>query len=95
MGVNYVFSKQDKNYAIQVHYFTTHDYHNKSYTKEVDDRIEDIIATMENKEYNWYISTFNKILNGEDINWKFLWVGVKNGKCKFKSWWKKIIIKKL
>ena len=72
MGVNYVFHKQDKNYAIQIHYFTTHDYNNKSYTKELDDRIEDIIATMENKEYNWYVSTFNKILNNEDIDWKFL-----------------------
>lgn len=72
MGVNYVFHKQDKNYAIQVHYFTTHDYNNKSYTKEIDDRVEDIMATMENKEYNWYLSTFHKLLNNEDIDWNFL-----------------------
>ena len=68
VGVNYVFPKQDANYAIQVHYFTTHDYHNESYTKEIDDRVEDIMATMENKNYNWYISTFNKLM--ESQGWK-------------------------
>lgn len=68
VGVNYVFPKQDANYAIQVHYFTTHDYHNESYTKEIDDRVEDIMATMENKNYNWYISTFNKLM--ESHGWK-------------------------
>ena len=68
VGVNYVFPKQDANYAIQVHSFTTHDYHNESYTKEIDDRVEDIMATMENKNYNWYISTFNKLM--ESQGWK-------------------------
>ena len=68
VGVNYVFPKQDANYAIQVHYFTTHDYHNESYTKEIDDRVEDIMATMENKNYNWYISTFNKLMESQE--WK-------------------------
>ena len=68
VGVNYVFPKQDTNYAIQVHYFTTHDYHNESYTKEIDDRVEDIMATMENKNYNWYISTFNKLMESQE--WK-------------------------
>ena len=72
MGVNYVFHKQDKNYAIQVHYFTTHDYNNKSYIKEIDDRVEDMMATMENKEYNWYISTFNKLWNNEKVELNFL-----------------------
>lgn len=68
VGVNYVFPKQDANYAIQVHYFTTHDYHNESYTKEIDDRVEDIMATMENKNYNWYISIFNKLMESQE--WK-------------------------
>lgn len=72
VGVNYVFPKEDKNYAVQVHYFTTHDYHNKSYIKEIDDRMEDIMATMENKEYNWYISTFNKIMNNESVDWNVI-----------------------
>ncbi|WP_407375363.1 hypothetical protein [Methanobrevibacter sp.] len=72
VGVNYVFPKQDTNYAIQVHYFTTHDYHNKSYVKEIDDRIEDMMATMENKNYNWYISTFNKLMNNETVEWDIL-----------------------
>lgn len=72
MGVNYVFPKQDTNYAIQVHYFTTHDYNNKTYLKEIDDRIEDIMGTMENKRYNWYISTFNKIMNNESVKWDIL-----------------------
>ncbi len=70
IGVNYVFPKEDKNYAIQVHYFTTNDYNNKSYTKEIDDRIEDIMATMENTKYNWYLSTINRILHNEDIEWR-------------------------
>lgn len=72
MGVNYVFPKQDRNYAIQIHYFTTHDYNNKSFTKELDDRMEDIIATMENTKYNWYISNFNKIMNNETVDWDLL-----------------------
>lgn len=72
VGVNYVFPKEDKNYAVQVHYFTTHDYQNKSYIKEIDDRMEDIMATMENKEYNWYISTFNKIMNNESVDWNVI-----------------------
>lgn len=72
MGVNYVFPKQDKNYCVQVHYFTTHDYNNKSYIKEIDDRMEDIMATMENKQYNWYMSTFNKLINHKEMDWNIL-----------------------
>ena len=37
VGVNYVFPKEDTNYAIQVHYFTSHDYNNTTFLKEVDD----------------------------------------------------------
>lgn len=69
MGVVYIFDKEDKNYCIEAHYFTTTDYNNASYTKEIDDRVEDIMANMENKKYNWYISTFNRIMNNQSIEW--------------------------
>lgn len=67
VGVAYIFEKQDKNYCIEIHYFTTHDYNNESFTKELDDRVEDMIANMENKEYNWFFSTFNRIKNGQKV----------------------------
>ena len=69
MGVVYIFTKEDKNYCIEVHYFTTTDYNNESFTKELDDRVEDIMANMENTKYNWYISTFNRLLNNQSIEW--------------------------
>ena len=69
MGVVYIFNKEDKNYCIEVHYFTTTDYNNESFTKELDDRVEDIMANMENTKYNWYISTFNRLLNNQSIEW--------------------------
>lgn len=69
MGAVYIFTKQDKNYCIEIHYFTTTDYHNESFTKEVDDRVEDIMANMENFKYNWYISTFNRLMNNQSIEW--------------------------
>ena len=69
MGVVYVFTKQDRNYCIEIHYFTTTDYNNASYTKEIDDRVEDMMANMENTKYNWYISTYNRILNNQSIEW--------------------------
>lgn len=67
MGVVYIFTKQDLNYCIEIHYFTTNDYNNQSYVKEIDDRVEDMIANMENTKYNWFISTFNRILNHQDV----------------------------
>lgn len=67
VGVAYIFEKQDKNYCIEIHYFTTHDYNNESFTKELDDRVEDMIANMENKEYNWFFSTFNRIKNCQKV----------------------------
>lgn len=51
IGVIYIFQKEDTNYAIEVHYFTDIDYHNQSYTKELDDRIEDTISNLENTHY--------------------------------------------
>ena len=63
IGVNYVFNTEDKNYAVQIHYFTKIDYHNESYTKEVDDRMEDFMSNLHNKEYNGFFSTINHVLN--------------------------------
>ncbi|MCR5027510.1 MAG: hypothetical protein K6A34_08760 [Methanobrevibacter sp.] len=56
IGVNYVFNKEDTNYAIQVHYFTTHDYDNETFLKEVDDRVEDTMSNIHNNNYNAFIS---------------------------------------
>lgn len=56
IGVNYVFPKEDTNYAIQVHYFTSHDYNNTTFLREVDDRIEDDMSNIHNNEYNGFIS---------------------------------------
>lgn len=69
MGVVYIFTKQDRNYCIEVHYFTTTDYNNASFTKEIDDRVEDMMANMENTKYNWYVSTFNRLTHNESIEW--------------------------
>lgn len=52
IGVIYVFNKEDSNYAIQVHYFTSHDYNNATFLKEVDDRIEDSMSNIHNNQYN-------------------------------------------
>lgn len=57
IGVNYVFQKEDTNYAIQVHYFTTHDYENLTFLKEVDDRIEDDMSNIHNMQFNAFFST--------------------------------------
>lgn len=56
VGVNYVFAKEDTNYAVQVHFFTSHDYNNQTFLKEVDDRIEDDMSNIHNNEYNGFIS---------------------------------------
>ena len=42
------------NYAIQVHYFTSHDYNNSSFVKEVDDRIGDDMSNIHNHNYGPY-----------------------------------------
>lgn len=59
VGVSYVFPKEDTNYAIQVHYFTSHDYNNTTFLREVDDRIEDDMANIHNKNFNGFISAAN------------------------------------
>lgn len=63
IGVNYVFPKEDTNYSIQVHYFTTEDYNNSTFIKEVDDRIEDDMANINNHEYNGFTSGIRDIFN--------------------------------
>ncbi len=61
IGVSYVFPKEDTNYAIQVHYFTSHDYNNSTFIKEVDDRIEDDMSNIHNNEFNGFISAVQHI----------------------------------
>ncbi len=56
VGVNYVFSKEDTNYTIQVHYFTSQDYKNATFLKEIDERVEDDMANIHNKDYNEFVS---------------------------------------
>ena len=63
IGVNYVFHTQDTNYAIQLHYFTDHDYNNTTFIKEVDYRIEDDIGILHNNEYNGFVSGVRDIYN--------------------------------
>lgn len=63
IGVNYVFSKEDTNYAIQVHYFTTQDYNNTTFIKEIDKCIEDDMSNIHNHEYNGYVSGVRDIFN--------------------------------
>lgn len=62
IGVVYIFHKEDCNYMIDGHYMTSHDYENKSFTKELDDRVEDMIANMNNKHYNFWISEFKNLV---------------------------------
>lgn len=63
VGVNYVFPKEDTNYAIQVHYFTSHDYNNTTFLKEVDDRIEDDMSNIHNNQYNGFFSGIRDVFN--------------------------------
>ena len=63
IGVNYVFPKEDTNYAIQVHYFTDHDYNNTTFIKEVDDRIEDDMSNIHNNDFNAAVSVFQYVYN--------------------------------
>ena len=63
VGVNYVFPKEDANYSIQVHYFTSHDYNNETFLKEVDDRVEDDMSNIHNNNYNGFISGIRNLLN--------------------------------
>lgn len=63
IGVNYVFPKEDTNYAIQVHYFTTHDYNNTTFIKEIDDRIEDDMSNIHNNNFNGFVSGVQFIYN--------------------------------
>lgn len=59
VGVNYVFHKEDTNYAIHAHYFTSPDYNNTTFLKEVDDRIEDDMSNIHNNNFNSFTSAAN------------------------------------
>ncbi|WP_407375410.1 hypothetical protein [Methanobrevibacter sp.] len=63
IGVNYVFSKEDTNYTIQVHYFTTLDYENSTFIKEIDNRVYDDIDNIHNLEYNGFVSGVKNAYN--------------------------------
>lgn len=60
IGVNYLFSKENTNYLVQIHYFTDADYNNQSFVKELDDRFEDMIGNIHNKDYDGF---FTPIMN--------------------------------
>lgn len=64
IGVNYVFEKEDTNYAMQIHHFSTIDYNNESYMKEVEDRSLDLITNIHNKNYDGFFSGINHIIEG-------------------------------
>ncbi|WP_298524741.1 hypothetical protein [uncultured Methanobrevibacter sp.] len=57
VGVNYVFSKEDSNYTVQVHYFTDQDYKNETFLKEIDTQVENEIENIHNKDYNPVVSS--------------------------------------
>ncbi|AGN16471.1 MULTISPECIES: hypothetical protein [Methanobrevibacter] len=63
IGVTYIFTREDRNYSVQIHYFTKHDYNNSSYRKELDDRMEDFISNIHNKHYDGFFSGLNKIIH--------------------------------
>lgn len=63
MGVTYIFHREDGNYAVQIHYFTEHDYNNTTYRRELDDRMEDFMSNIHNKQYNGFFSDINILLH--------------------------------
>ena len=63
IGVVYIFNREDKNYSVQIHYFTKHDYNNSSYRRELDDRMEDFMSNIHNKHYDGFFSRLDKIIH--------------------------------
>lgn len=80
IGVNYVFPKEDTNYAIQVHYFTDHDYNNTTFIKEIDDRIEDDMSNIHNNNFNAAVSVFGYVYNFFTENIPYKQILGQNGK---------------
>ncbi|MCQ2973035.1 MAG: hypothetical protein MJ209_07225 [archaeon] len=70
VGVVYMFTKQDRNYTIEAYHFTSADYNNSTYLKEIDDCVEDMMANMQYNKYNWYISSFDSLINHQPIVWE-------------------------
>lgn len=63
IGVNYVFAKEDTNYSVQVHYFTTLDYNNTTFVKDIDSTVEDDINNIHNNDYNAFVSSVRHFFN--------------------------------
>ncbi len=61
VGVNYVFPKEDTNYTIQVHYFTSQDYNNTTFISEIDDHVKEDVNNIHNKDYNGFVSSVRHI----------------------------------
>ena len=64
IGVTYIFSKENTNYAVQIHYFTDTDYNNSNYTRELDDRFEDFMVNLHNTHYIGIITEFYNWITG-------------------------------
>jgi hypothetical protein len=68
VGVNYVFSKEDANYTIQVHYFTEHDYNNSTFLNEIDTCVANDIEDIHNNDYNSVVSSAWRIFDNAKQN---------------------------
>ena len=64
IGVTYVFTKENTNYAVQIHYFTEADYNNTNYTRELDDRFEDFMVNLQNTHYIGIITELYNWMTG-------------------------------
>lgn len=63
VGVNYVFPKEDTNYSIQIHYFTTQDYNNTTFIKTLDNDMKNDLESIHNNDYNAFVSSVRGIFN--------------------------------
>ncbi len=66
VGVTYVFSKENTNYSVQIHYFTESDYNNPNYTRELDDRFEDFMVNLQNTHYIGIITEIYNWVTGKN-----------------------------
>ena len=62
----YVFSKENTNYSVQIHYFTESDYNNPNYTRELDDRFEDFMVNLQNTHYIGIITEIYNWVTGKN-----------------------------
>ena len=59
IGINYVFTQDDTNYAVQVHYLTKTDYSNKTVLRDIDAMMEDFRVSIHDKNYDGFFSLLN------------------------------------